>query len=294
MTEAALQAALGPPPPDLAAAAAQLGVTKEALRWACLKENAMKTRIFSISISAILFLSACGPTSSLSSHSVIMSMSWADHITITSDNVSFTFASNGIPDHEYLDVYTGFDLDRVTTFPTYVVESPLEVSITLSPQLTAEPTFTGLNEIGVIISGAPLNNPYEADQEYVALDDAFVENGIPFLDSCNGHPTPPGAYHYHGISVCTTKVVDSPDQHSVVIGIALDGFPIYGSQDKNSTPPTNLNQCSGHVGPTPKFPDGIFHYHLTQVSPYNMVCFSGVIEGYDPPTLEEIEASFDE
>ncbi len=254
----------------------------------------MKTRFLSVSSIAILILSACGGAGGSNTQSAIEDMPWAAHVIITMEENSFTFASNGLPDDEYLEVYTGLDLDRITTFPTYVVESPLEVSITFNPQLAAAPTYTGLNEIGVMLSGAPLYNPYEADQVYVALDDAFEENGIPFLDSCNGHPSPPGAYHYHAIPVCITNNVDTPGQHSVVIGIALDGFPIYGSQDENGIPPTDLNECSAHFGPTPEFSDGVFHYHLTEVSPYSMVCFSGIIEGYDPPTLEEIEASFDE
>jgi hypothetical protein len=45
--------------------------------------------------------------------------------------------------------------------------------------------------------------------------------------------------------------------------VALDGYPIYGYNDPNGKPPTNLDWLNGHKGP-----DGHYHYHATKTFPY--------------------------
>ncbi len=60
-----------------------------------------------------------------------------------------------------------------------------------------------------------------------------------FIDNCNGHPTPANAgnsYHYHGLSPCVTAQVDEQGGPSHLIGVALDGFPIYGDRDIDGRP----------------------------------------------------------
>ncbi|MFT5194127.1 MAG: hypothetical protein ACI9EW_000005 [Cellvibrionaceae bacterium] len=257
----------------------------------------MKSRryLFLLLVVPLILASGCRSSNRIvNTGDVVENMSWADHVGLIVGTDQFAISTNGLPDHEYLDQYIGLDLDGVSTFFTYVVESPLDIEITLNPELADQPTYTGLNEVGLMLSGAPLYNPYEGDQVSVAQDDAFEVDGISFFDSCWGHPSPPGSYHYHGRPVCITDIVDRPGQHSHVIGIALDGFPIYGAQGKNGKTPTDLNQCRGHIGPTPEFPGGIFHYHLIDEAPYSLICFSGEIQGYHPPTLADIEAEFEE
>lgn len=41
----------------------------------------------------------------------------------------------------------------------------------------------------------------------------------------------------------------------------------------------DFDECGGHVGVTPEFPDGIFHYHLTaNEAPYSVDCYHGEAE----------------
>ncbi len=47
------------------------------------------------------------------------------------------------------------------------------------------------------------------------------------------------------------------------VAVALDGYPIYGYNDPNGKPPTNLDWLNGHKGP-----DGEYHYHATKTFPY--------------------------
>ncbi|MBT4407996.1 MAG: YHYH protein, partial [Euryarchaeota archaeon] len=47
----------------------------------------------------------------------------------------------------------------------------------------------------------------------------------------------------------------------------------------------NLDVCNGHFGPTPDFPDGIYHYHSTMLNgegdmgfPYFLICYHGEVD----------------
>jgi len=127
--------------------------------------------------------------------------------------------------------------------------------------------------IGVMIDGAVLFNPYEADNKTVALASNFTikdsqGNNVPFLDPCNGHPTPTGQYHYHGLPPCVTSLVDTSTGPSHIIGVALDGFPIYGDRDikGRQISASKLDACNGITSKTPEFPKGIYHYVLLNVA----------------------------
>ncbi len=119
----------------------------------------------------------------------------------------------------------------------------------------------------------------------MAVDDNFSVDGIFFVDSCNGHPlalnadgTGQGNYHYHGIPYCITDAVDVDGEHSAVLGFLVDGFPFYGPQGVDGVTVTSddLDECSGHTEATSEFPDGIYHYHLTEDrSPYTVDCYHG-------------------
>ena len=223
---------------------------------------------------------------------------WSDNVVITvNDNGTFRYESDGLPSHELPDQFLVPNLDTMPPFEGddiegsfniantdgLIVASPLDVEITTLPVYSEEITLTSLSTIGVMVSGAPLFNDYEdQSREFVAIDDNLSLDGVYFIDACNGHPLATGdSYHYHGIPYCITDNVDAAGEHSTMIGVLLDGFPIYGPQDENGVELTNddLDDCSGHVGATPEFPEGIYHYHLTEDgAPYSIDCFHGEID----------------
>lgn len=225
---------------------------------------------------------------------------WSDNVTIEVGSDSFNFSSNGIPSHEIPDQFlvptTGsfsppVTADEVSAVDSSiaVVETPVDLDIPLNPVYSDTTTDTNLGTIGVVLSGAQLFNDYEdQDRSFVAVDDNFDVDGVFFVDSCNGHPlalqadgTGSGSYHYHGVPYCITDVVDVDGEHSSILGFLIDGFPFYGPQDEGGSTITSddLDECSGHVGPTPEFPEGIYHYHLTEDrSPYTVDCYHGVVE----------------
>ena len=71
--------------------------------------------------------------------------------------------------------------------------------------------------------------------------------------------------------------------HSTFIGLLLDGFAVYGPQGEGGSAPEDLDECSGHTGPTPEFPNGVYHYHLTESAPYSIPCYHGEVELSGPP-----------
>ena len=138
-----------------------------------------------------------------------------------------------------------------------------------------------------MISGAALFNPYEGDGSTVAMASNFtVKNArgedVAFLDSCNGHPTPMGQYHYHALPKCVTSQVDTKAGPSHIIGVAFDGYLIYGDRDANGAVVTKdqLDACNGTSSPTPEFPNGVYHYVLLDTSDLtsSIRCFTGTID----------------
>ena len=235
--------------------------------------------------STFLAITACGELDTSSengtetqtdvSNSVLDAVSWGTNVSISVGTDSFTFSSDGVPDHGVLNAYALFNGST-----TSVSSTATSIEIPLQPTLAASSSDTGLGTIGVAISGAVIFNPYEGDGVTSALDDNFDVDGVPFVDSCNGHPLGTGStYHYHGVPYCITDVVDTPGQHSVIVGFLLDGFPVYGPQDEGGETPTDLDSCSSHFGPTPEYPDGIRHYHMTESAPYSITCYVGEVSG---------------
>lgn len=201
--------------------------------------------------------------------------SWGSNVTVGVDGDTLTFSSDGKPDHDVLEAYALMDGSTIG-----VTGSDISYSIPLCPTLAAEPTDTGLGTIGFAISGAVFFNPYEGDGTTIAVDSNFDVDGAPFLDACNGHPLPTSTtYHYHGIPYCITDMLDTDGEHSKIIGFLLDGFPVYGPKGEGGEAPSDLDDCSSHFGPTPEFPDGVQHYHMTEDAPYSIKCYVGETDG---------------
>ena len=165
----------------------------------------------------------------------------------------------------------------------YFKETEIDATITTQPVYSDTSTDTSLGRIGVALSGAQIFNDYEnPDRSVVAIDDQVVHDHVAFLDNCNGHTLVDGTnYHYHGIPVCIAETAAQAGQHSRMIGVLADGFPVYGNNDVGGIVVVNddLDACSGHSGPTPEFPEGIYHYHLTaDEAPYMIDCYHGEVD----------------
>ena len=249
-------------------------------------------------LAASLIFLALGTTplmAQIATNTAIAAAQWADGVSITLNDDSFTYQSDGTPDHavgaQYIVPNDGVmppfgdnsdDDFHIVDGAALIKQTPIDVTISTQPVLGDTATQTSLGMIGVTLSGARLFNDYEdMSRANVALDDNRFSGDAAFVDTCNAHPLQDGSsYHYHGVPTCITETVDVAGNHSTLIGVLLDGFPVYGNAGANGTPVTNadLDICSGHIGATPEFPDGIYHYHLTtDAAPYSIDCYRGVL-----------------
>ncbi len=273
------------------------------------KQQGSVSKLVIALMGSALFLSACASSSTTADSTIAVSMveitdavkaaAWNPTIKITFGDGSINFQPDGIPNHErdayYAVPNAGVVVPDATT--AHIIKDPTSAQkysfdIPSSPTFSATTTSTSLGSIGVMISGAVLYNPYEGDGKTVAMSSNFTitdSSGITasFVDKCAGHPTPGmngtgGAYHYHGLPGCVTSQVDITAGPSHIIGIALDGFLIYGANDIDgkAVPITALDECNGITSPTPEFPNGIYHYVLpgTTDATSSIGCFHGVVD----------------
>ena len=114
---------------------------------------------------------------------------------------------------------------------------------------------------GVQIKGPAEANGYNVDTSLIPLP-------------CGGHVTPPvgpgPVYHYHKAADCIDNIEDGFNR----IGVAADGFGIYGYEN------TPVDECHGQFGPIDSLGTIAYHYHTAGVynipgsphKPYYMGC----------------------
>lgn len=268
------------------------------------------------------------PEAALSLASVYSSAPWAKGMSVTfPSECVMTLWPAARPNHAVDDFYlspptTGQALNQATgssqtVAHTAISRMPLVVQayegpgrhepirVNICPRQAPSTTPTNAGVIGLLVSGATLYKAAEiTGHRGTALNDnvAYSFKGTKgqnitahFLDTCGGHPTPVdggNSYHYHGYSPCVTSGVDHADGPSHMIGVALDGFPIYGDRDIDgrTIDPTELDGCNGLTSPTPEFPQGIYHYVLPRgVTQHHasMRCYAGHVPAQ---TLEAAQA----
>lgn len=146
----------------------------------------------------------------------------------------------------------------------------------LKPRKADVITRLPMGPIGTAINGVVFFNPFEME----GMNAVEGYNEV-WLDSCCGHPQQSGVYHYHKYPSCVkSPFADDGQQHSPVIGIAWDGYPVYGPYDDGGTMAKDLSGdqaldvCNGHSDPVRGY-----HYHVTPGRfPYIIGGYAGVVE----------------
>ena len=122
-------------------------------------------------------------------------------------------------------------------------------------------TQSGLVSIGVSVNGVSVFNNAAAPGDTLSSE-------VLTFDTFGGHPENTGNYHYHA----EPTSISSSD--SSLIGIALDGYAIYGKKCDNGTASTSddftpdstgtnvLDSLHGHTSITTHFSTATYHYHL--------------------------------
>lgn len=232
---------------------------------------------------------------------------WGSTVTVTyPSSCEMTITTTGLPDYtpnpyylapaaggEKVVAYTA-ETDTPMALVSYdSIKSDLtgsSATINICPSKASSTTATGLGSIGYLISGTAMFNPFEMDAStpavadnasYTFTDSSGVQQTAYFLDQCDSHSNGT-TWHAHGNPNCVTSQVDTSSGPSHIIGIALDGFPIYGGRDidGNVISVSQLDACNGITSPTPEFPSGAYHYVLPigVNSKYASInCYSGTV-----------------
>ena len=224
----------------------------------------------------------------------IKAAKWGQNVTVTYTSTKVRIKSNGLPNHsrdaQYALPNAGVVVPNAST--AHIVNDPtkaraFDYSIPVKPTWSSKTTATPLGSIGPMISGSVLFNPYEGDGSTVAMASNFSLAGtngtrVWFVDSCSGHPGPDGWYHYHGLPACVKSQVDTAAGPSHIIGLAFDGYPIYGQRDIHgkTVALSALDKCNGIKSATPEFPKGTYHYVLTTAASAqsSIRCFHGKVD----------------
>jgi hypothetical protein len=252
---------------------------------------------------------ASSSSGSTSLAAVYKAAAWQSAATVTfSGTCSMTVTTTGVPPY-HNDYYlapvssqypasvavspaTGTEMALVPYMPAEIDGASMTFDV--CPAKAASTTATSGGPIGYTISGEALYDPYEANGSTPALTDnvsytfttsAGVTETASFIDACNSHPTPiSGGYmwHHHAIPTCLAAQIDGTSGPSHLLGVALDGYPIYGGRDINgkTIAVSQLDACNGITSPTPEFPNGIYHYVLpigVTGKQSSMNCFTGSV-----------------
>jgi len=138
-----------------------------------------------------------------------------------------------------------------------------------STQLGDGPTLDqpGVN-YGPLVRGLAFNGvrfDHPAD-----LDIILSGYQIAPVDAAGGHINNRLGYHYHGDMGQSTRI-QQPDDHSAMIGYALDGHGLYAQLDAEGNEPTDLDACRGHYDDTRGY-----HYHVMPLANNEFLdCFYG-------------------
>ncbi|MBM9546530.1 YHYH protein [Leptospira sp. 201903074] len=120
-------------------------------------------------------------------------------------------------------------------------------------------TQSGYASVGITVNGLAIFNNAAAPGDVLASE-------VSTFDTFNGHPQTSGVYHHH------SQPLNVSTDNANLIGVLLDGFPVYGLKcDNNTANPADddtpgvigpgLDGNHGHIAPTLLFPGGIYHYH---------------------------------
>lgn len=189
-------------------------------------------------------------------------------VTVSIEGDTVTLRTTDLPDHKspywgtssasYEAPHAGMQVN-----PHLIAAQNLTFRVPSSPSAAASTSDTPLGPIGISVNGVVFFNQYAAMRQPLTSE-------IVSFDRYNGHPSPSNQYHYHFEPVSITAA-----SRSRLIGVMLDGFPVYGPIERDGTTPSNLDACNGHTSATPEFSSGIYHYHTTTAVPYISGCFRG-------------------
>lgn len=188
-------------------------------------------------------------------------------VTVSFEGSTVVLKTTDMPDHKSPYFGAGNSMyeapqSGMQVNPNRIASQNITFRVPVSPA-SATASDTPLGPIGIAVNGVVFYNQYAAMRQPLTTE-------IISFDRYNGHPNQQNQYHYHFEPVSITA-----SSKSRLIGVLLDGFPVYGPTEKDGSAPSGLDSCHGHVGATAEFASGIYHYHTSTDVPYISGCFRG-------------------
>ncbi|MEM0960977.1 MAG: YHYH protein [Bacteroidota bacterium] len=192
---------------------------------------------------------------------------FTEGVTVWMDGDVLVVESTGVPDHDspYFDTsdsrYEAYNGGNASFHlnPNRIAAQDHVFRIPAEPAALDTPSPTPLGPIGVSLNGVPFYN------QYAGPDNQPLTREIDSFDQYNGHPQQHGGYHYHAEPYSLTDRFGS----DALLGFLLDGYPVYGPEENGvRVRESDLDMAHGHEHATEEYPEGVYHYHVTDVDPY--------------------------
>jgi hypothetical protein len=186
-------------------------------------------------------------------------------VSYSVSGTTVTFTTTDLPNHKspywgagnaMYEAYNG-DNSSWNQNPGSIGEQNITFTMPLKPAEASNKAATPMGPIGISRNGVVFFNQYAAGGSPLA-------NEINSFDQYLGHPANT-QYHYH----IKPKFLTDTFGEDAFLGLLSDGFPVYGSLENGKTITNDdLDDYHGHVSATADFPNGIYHYHITNEDPY--------------------------
>lgn len=191
---------------------------------------------------------------------------FTSNVKVSLDGDYVVLQTDDVPDHP--SPYFGTSDSRYEGYngsnpnfqinPNRIVTQNITLRIPANPKVASTHQSTSLGPFGIALNGVVLFNQFAAGNQPLTGE-------INSFDQYNGHPQQAGQYHYHVEPLYLT----AKNGKAALLGFLLDGFPVYGPMENGATVVSSaLDQYHGHEHATAEYPNGIYHYHLTDDAPY--------------------------
>ena len=236
-------------------------------------KNLSNVKIFSIAFVMIFALQSCGsssddpvdPEATQYNIESILTKFVGDGLSYSVNGNSVTFTTKNLPDHKspywptnnaLYEAYNGTN-SNWNKNPGSIGAQNIMFTMTLTPAEAANKSSTPMGPIGISRNGVVFFNQY-------AAGGSPLTGEINSFDQYLGHPANT-TYHYHIKPKSLTDIYGE----DAFLGLLSDGFPVYGSLENGKTiTNSDLDVYHGHTSATVDFPNGIYHYHITNEDPY--------------------------
>ncbi len=192
---------------------------------------------------------------------------FTDNVSVSVDGDFIVIVTDDVPNHPspyfetsnaLYEAYNGNN-SNFRLNPNMISSQNITLRIPMNPTEATNKEATALGAMGISLNGVVFFN------QYAGPNNQPLTSEIDSFDQYLGHPQQSGAYHYHQEPTYLTSTLGT----NALLGWLLDGFPVYGPvEDGTRVNNSDLDDYHGHSHATTEYPNGIYHYHITDADPY--------------------------